>query len=93
MTTIQFKRSDQAIFAAVGDDVVALHVERGKCFGMENVTAAVWNLLSEPLDLDQLCDRLTDCYDVELDRCRAEVSELVGQMVEEGLVERLSIAD
>lgn len=82
-----FKRTEQAIFSQIGDDVVALHVHRGQCYGMEKVTADVWKLLERPQGVEELCAQLIERYEVEPDRCRAEVEALLEQMQTEGLVE------
>ena len=92
MSSAMYKRSQDAIFSEVGDDVVALHIQRGQCYGMEKVTADVWNLLAEPSDLERLCSRLVERYDVHPDECRADVARLLDQMLKEGLVERVVAA-
>lgn len=89
MSLPRYKRSDDALFSEVGDDVIALHVHRGQCYGMEKVTADVWSLLAEPADMESICSRLIDRYDVEPDVCRAEIARLLEQLENEGLVERI----
>ena len=90
MTGIQYQRSPQALHANVGDDVVALHVQNGRCFGMEHVTADVWRYLEQPASLDQICSRLLAEYEVDTQTCRAEVVELLETMQRAGLVETVS---
>lgn len=87
MHKTMFQRSKDVLFTQVGDDVIALNVERGLCFGMEEVARAVWNLLEEPTDVGSLCDRLIDCYDVDPERCRAEVGALIDELVAGDLVQ------
>ncbi len=85
-----YKRSEEAIFAEVADDIVALHVDRGHSYGMENVTATVWRLLAEPIGLDGICADLVRRYKVEPEVCRAEVSRLLAQLESEGLVKKVA---
>lgn len=87
MTNLTYCRAPEALFSEVGDDVVALHVERGQCYGMEKVSSAVWKLLAEPHDLDKICANLVEQYDVDLKDCRFEVSQFLEQLRMEGLVE------
>jgi hypothetical protein len=82
-----YKLSEKALFTAVGDDIVALNIGDGQCYGMEKVTAAVWRLLETPMSIDELCGRLVEMYAVEPDVCRADVERLFGQLRSEGLVE------
>ena len=90
MSDIQYRRSPEALHASVGDDVVALHVKNGRCFGMEHVTADVWRILDQPAGLDQICSRLQEEYEVDPDSCRAEIAELLEIMQQEGLVEAVT---
>jgi hypothetical protein len=90
MTNPHYQRSSDAIFSEVGEDIVALHIPRGHCYGMERVSAAIWGLLSDPIDLDAICVQLLQRYDVEPDRCRAEVETLLDQLHREGLIELVS---
>lgn len=85
----RYKRSAQALHSEIAGDVVALHIERGECFGMEDVTAEVWRLLAEPNDLDAMCASLTGSYGVDDEQCRTEVGQLLAEMEAAGLVERV----
>jgi hypothetical protein len=83
-----YRRSQQALFADVGDDVVALHIAKGHCYGMEKVAAEVWNLLEQPLSAGQICSRLIEHYEVDAGTCERDVSALLGEFEQEGLIER-----
>ena len=87
MTDVRYRRSPGALHANVGDDVVALHVPNGRCFGMEHVTADVWRYLDPPSGLDQICSKLLEEYDVDPETCRKDVEDLLKVMQQEGLVE------
>ena len=84
------RRSQQALSADVGSDVVALNIARGACYGMEKVAADVWQLLDQPTDVEAICKSLIERYDVGPEICRADVSRLLDEMVREGLVETIS---
>lgn len=90
MTEPLYKLADKALFTSLGDDIVALNVEDGQCYGMEKVTAEVWRLLAEPIGIDQICQRLTELYEVEPALCRSDVERLIGQFRKEGLVVAVS---
>lgn len=82
---MKFKRSDKAVFSDIGDDVVALNTELGRCYGMENVAAEIWNIMNTPVSIGEICERLTEGYDVEPDTCRREVDQFLELLVEGGL--------
>ena len=85
-----YKLADKSLFTAVGEDIVALNVEDGQCYGMEKVTAAVWRLLEQPMSIERLCERLVEIYAVEPALCRADVERLVSQLRSEGLIEEVN---
>lgn len=87
MDDVRYRRNPEVLFGELGDDFVALNVARGLCFGMENVTAAVWSLLEEPKTRAELCRELMERYEVEQNRCEKDVFVLLNEMQTEGLVE------
>ena len=87
MPTIIYRRAEDVLHSPIGNDIVALRVDGGRCFGMEDVTAEVWRLLEAPASIEQLCDQLIERYQVDRPTCLAEVSRLIISMVAEGLVE------
>lgn len=89
MDSQTYRRSEQALVAPVGDDIVALHVANGFCYGMESVAADVWRTLEEPASLDQLCSLMIERYEVEPETCRRELATLLHQLEQEGLIERV----
>lgn len=82
-----YRRSPATLSADVGKDFVALNVEKGHCYGMEQVAAEVWSLLEQPFNLSQLCEQLIERYEVEPETCRREVADLLRQFQREGLIE------
>ena len=87
MTAKVYARAGDILDSAVGPDFVALNVKLGLCFGMEEVSAEVWRLLSTPSTLEDICARLSEIYEVDEQVCRADVGRLLDEMVDAGLVE------
>ena len=89
MSGPKYRLSGKAMFTEVGEDIVALNIDDGQCYGMEKVTAAVWRLLETPMSLDSVCERLTEQYAVDASVCRAEIEPLFSQFLSEGLIEEV----
>ena len=83
-----YRRTPATLFADIDEDIVALHTDRGVCFGMEGVTAEVWKMLDEPRDEAAICARLMELFDVDRETCVEETAELLRQMEAEQLIER-----
>ena len=79
-------RCDDLLEADVNGEIVALHIEKGQCYGMNNVASRVWELLAEPTSSEQICARLAEEYDVEPGTCRADVMALLDDLRAEGLI-------
>lgn len=72
--------------AQIDNEIVALNVESGICYGLNPVGARVWKLIEEPARIGDVCDKLLTEYIVEPDTCRREVLELVEELMSEGLI-------
>ena len=71
---------------AVGDEYVILDLERGTYYGLDSIGARVWGLLAEGHDLDSVCDRIVEEYDVALEQARCDVASLVQVLRSRGLL-------
>jgi hypothetical protein len=85
-----YVRCEELLEADVNGEIVALHVERGQCYGLNGVASEIWRMLAEPTSIDDICRKLTAEYDVDSATCRSEVRGLVENLREEGLVKELS---
>ena len=83
-------RCEELLEADLNGEIVALHIERGQCYGLSAVAADIWRMLAEPISLDEICTRLVEDYDIDSPTCRAEVVRRVSQLQEEGLVKHVS---
>jgi hypothetical protein len=84
----RFIRCADTLTADVGGEIVALNVDRGQCYGLNEVASSVWELLAEPKTLAELCAALAEDYDVDAETCAVEVGKLVADLQVEGLVRR-----
>ena len=81
-----YQRSVQLMEADLGDELVALDVARGQCFGFNSVANSVWKLLAEPRSFDDLRSRLMEEYDVGEQECSEELRTLLTDLTEKGLI-------
>lgn len=79
-------RCDDLLEADVNGEIVALHIEKGQCYGMNGVASRVWALLAEPTSPEQICAALAEEYDVDPATCRADVTALLDDFRAEGLI-------
>ena len=86
MTNAIYRRNVDLMEAELGDELVALDVAAGTCFGFNEVATAVWRRLAQPQSFDALRDDLLERYEVGLDQCSEELRALLDDMVERRLI-------
>lgn len=79
-------RAPGVVAGVVDGETVLLAPTDSRCFALTGVADRVWELLAEPIAIDDLVAALVSQYDVEPDRCAAEVGDLIAQMREYGVV-------
>jgi hypothetical protein len=84
-----YKRAIALMEAQVGDELVAMDVNIGSCFGFNSVAKDVWQRLGSPKTSAELRDELLADYDVDAERCAGELQALLDELVAKGWVERL----
>lgn len=89
MTTALYERMTTLLEAKLGDELVALDVDRGVCFGFNHVATRVWQYLSTPKSFDELKQLLLDEFAVSSEQCAMELGELLESMVGRGLIREL----
>ncbi len=79
-------RCDDLLEADVNGEIVALHVEKGQCYGMNAVATRIWALLAEPTSPAEICAKLASEFDVDAETCRNDVQSLLADFKSEGLI-------
>lgn len=82
----KYIRNRQTISGRLHDELVMMDIEKGKYFSLNPVATRIWDLLEKPMATDELCGLLTEEYEVGAEQCRAEVGEVLAEMVRLGVV-------
>jgi Coenzyme PQQ synthesis protein D (PqqD) len=77
---------DQVSCDLTGEAAI-LNLNDGMYYGLNEVGARIWSLLSEPITVSHIRDQLEREYDVDRRRCEKDLVELLGKLEEAGLVE------
>ena len=76
----------QAVACEVEGETVILDMASGQYFALDAIGSAVWRHLQRPSTVQSICQRLMEEYDVSADRCESDVSALIRQLEQHGLV-------
>jgi hypothetical protein len=79
-------RQHPDLSAAEADgEVLMMHVESGHYFGLNEVASFVWQQLETPLSVADLCVRVQSEFDVDEERCMADLLDHLRSMIADGL--------
>jgi hypothetical protein len=82
----KIESTSQATSCEVGDETVILDLASGQYFALDAVGTAIWRHLRTPCTFAVLCERLLAEFEVPAARCKADVSALLEEMAQRGLV-------
>ena len=68
-------------------EAAILNLTSGVYYGLNPIGARIWNLIQEPKTLGEINETILREYEVNTDRCEADVRALLSQLAEQGLVE------
>jgi hypothetical protein len=80
---------DGFVEAEIDGEILALSIEQGTCYGMNQVGSRIWNLLVKPMRICDLCAALLAAYRVDPDVCERQVLDLLEELRAEGMIATL----
>ncbi len=86
LTQYLFSPSPQAISCELSGETVILDMPSGRYFALDAIGSRIWTWLETPCTLEGVCQRVLEEYDVDPATCRADVSKLLNQLLEHGLL-------
>jgi hypothetical protein len=83
---VRYLRNSKTISGRLHDEMVMMDMEQGKYFSLNQTATVIWELLENPLTMEELCDRLMGEFEVDRERCLEEVEEYIDEMNKLGLI-------
>ena len=84
----KYIRNSKTISGRLHDELVMMDLDQGKYFSLNPVATRIWDLLEQPVALEELCRLLMDEYEVNYDHCQADVGHHLDEMEKIGLLLR-----
>jgi len=79
-------RKAGVIEAEIEGEVVALNIEAGTCYGLNQVGSRIWHMLATSPRISEICETLLAEYSVNSDDCERQVLDLLEDLYSEGLI-------
>lgn len=80
------KLSDDVLFQELQGDAVLLDLKTGVYFGLDRVGTRMWQLMGQNPSLAAVVDGICGEFEVEQERCSADLLALVQRLDEQGLL-------
>lgn len=81
------RRPDDVIWREVDGQIVGLDLRSSRYFSLNATGAALWRLLEDERDVDQLVEALVAGHGIDRGRAQVDVRAFLDSMLEHGLVE------
>ena len=78
--------TDEVVSCDLDGEAAILNIKDGVYYGLDPVGAKIWNLIQKPRVLKEVIEIICDEYDVDKDRCKNDIFELMEELLDNGLV-------
>jgi hypothetical protein len=79
--------SKEQLASSIGGETVILGLQTGRYYGVDGVSARVWQIIQEPSRVADIRNVLVAEYEVDPQVCETDLLALLGQMADGRLIE------
>lgn len=76
----------ELLYSKVGEEIVLLKLESGKYYKVDTVGSHIWELIRQPISLDELCGQLAAEFDAPPEQIRQDVVVFLDRCLEDRLI-------
>jgi hypothetical protein len=85
--TRRYARRERVLWRRSGDEVVLLPADGSQVFTLEGSGVDLWQLLSEPIALDEAADALAEAYGTTSDQVAADLVPVLEELSRRDVIE------
>ena len=82
----KYSQSPGNIVSDMDGEKVMLSVSNGKYYNLGELGGEIWELMKEPITIQELVTKLQSQYNVDQTDCQSHVTDFLNQLLEQGLV-------
>lgn len=79
-------RSEDFITSTVDNDLVMMSLEKGTYYGLDSIGSHVWENIAEPITVHDLCQKLTNQFEVQPTQCQTDVLAFLNELQKENMI-------
>lgn len=76
----------EPLVAPLAEGLVILQVETDRYYNLNELGTEVWGLIQKPTTVNEIVDGITSTYDVDAERCEADIVSLLQDMARARLI-------
>ena len=80
-------RNPQVCAAELDGEICLFEPVKAEYFNLNGTGSAIWNLLEQPAEVEQLLTELLDLYDVDSSTCRQETEAFIAEALKRGMLQ------
>jgi hypothetical protein len=81
------RTAGDAVSCELDGEMAILNVRSGDYYGLDEVGAFVWRIISRPHTVAEIIKTITLEYEVDAAQCESDLIDLIGKLATHGLVE------
>lgn len=86
LDTVISKNND-VVLAELDGKVVMMSIENGQYYGLDEIGSAIWEMIGEPVTVNQIVSGLLTEYDVEQEQCENDVIKFLNRLFRKKLID------
>lgn len=79
-------RNDDVLTTDLDGEIGMIHIETGKYYSLEQVSASIWNLLDSPIRVNQVVDKLMNEYEIDEAACSEQTLQFLHILLDLNLI-------
>lgn len=84
--TVIYKNDDRFLSNLLGNELVMMDLSTGDYINLNPVGADIWDMLTEPISVNELLSRTINTYDITAEQATPPVFDFVNHLYEQNLV-------
>jgi len=81
------RRNNEILASDMDGEIVMMQIETGKYYNLGRIGGIIWNMLAEPIEVEEVIEKLVDQYSVSKEQCELDTLPFLQQMQQQGLIQ------
>jgi hypothetical protein len=82
---------DLQVSSRLSDEVAILELDQGVHFGLNNTGAFLWNLMQQPVRVNEMRAALVEEFEVDVETVEKDLLRVLGELRDAGLIEHVDL--